>query len=119
MGVVGAVGVGVLLLECEGYAGAPGCASVAGVCGRRLGRKISLAGIAWEGHVALVFVVGFRNLRMRMLLGGARKTLPVSSLMIAIVLKFRGGSKTRWPKDCAGYEYYSGFVRGVVDLCCR
>ena len=40
MGVVGAVGVGVLLLECEGYAGAPGSARVAGVCGRRLGRKI-------------------------------------------------------------------------------
>ena len=53
---------------------------------------------------------------MRTLLGGARKILPVSSLMIAIVLKFRGGNKIRCPKDCAGYEYYSGFV---VDLCCR
>ena len=41
MVVVGEVGVGIFLLECEGYAGAPGSAGVAGICGRRLGRKIS------------------------------------------------------------------------------
>ena len=39
MVVVGEVGVGIFLLECEGYAGAPGSARVASVCGSRLGRK--------------------------------------------------------------------------------
>ena len=49
--VVGAVGVGIFLLECEGYAGAPGSARVAGVCGGRLGGRIigQEYGVSWLG----------------------------------------------------------------------
>ena len=78
------VRVGVFLLECEGYAGAPGSACVAGVCEGRLGRKI--IGQKSLGRSCCFRADEVRDLRIRMLLGGARKILPISSLMIAMVL---------------------------------
>ena len=52
MVVVGAVGVGIFLLEQKGYAGAPGSARVASLCGRTSGRKIIRQG--YLGKVMLL-----------------------------------------------------------------
>ena len=70
------VGVGIFLFECEGYAGAPDSARIASVCGKML--------VGWKSIGTVMFALGLRDLRMSTLLGGARKILPISSVMIAM-----------------------------------
>ena len=71
MRIIFAEGVGIFLFERDGYTRAPGSAGVAGVYGRLLGGSCVEAG----------------NLRMSMLLGGAEKMLPTSSMMITITIE--------------------------------
>ena len=79
MRVVFAEGVGVVAFEGEGYAGTPGSAGIASVCGRGQGGSYS----------------GTENLRMSMLLGGAEKMSPTSSMMMAMRSIYSGEIRVR------------------------